>query len=162
MSALGVLRNHLASTAVTTIQRHLTNVFQKKRLNSLEGRARYIAQLFKSPVDHPIIWREYAKGDIKDHPKIGGYKTVRRSHSFLVLFPCLNIQHRRDAAYSNPTLSSKRSSATTPHPASWNHFHSKTQESVTDRSVSLPLWPPQYVMSCSVQHCHLDAHPGSG
>lgn len=76
MSALGVFRNHLASAAITAVQRHLPCVFRKKRLDTLEGRARYIAQLFKSALDHPIIWREYVEGDIQNHPEVGGYKTV--------------------------------------------------------------------------------------
>ena len=51
-------------------------VFRKKRLSTLESRAEHIAKLFKSDKDHPIIWREYSVGDIKDHPEVGGYKTV--------------------------------------------------------------------------------------
>ena len=33
-------------------------------------------KLFKSKDNHPIIWREYIKGDIQDHPECGGYKIV--------------------------------------------------------------------------------------
>ena len=149
MSALGVLRNHLASAAVTAVQRHLPNVFQKKWLNTLEGRARHVAKLFKSPDDHPIIWREYAEGDMKDHPEIGGYKTVRQSLPYIKSSSRLNTQHRRDAVCSNRTPSSKRSSVTTLRPASWRHLHLKTQESVTGRSVPSPSWPPRYVVSRS-------------
>jgi len=76
MSALGVLRNHLASAAIVAVQRHLPCVFRKKKLDSIEARAKYIAELFKSEDDHPIIWREYVEGNIKNHPEVGGYKTV--------------------------------------------------------------------------------------
>ena len=106
MSALGVLRNHLASTAITAVQRYLTAVFLKKRLNTLEGRAKYITQLFKSPKDHPIIWREYVEGNIQNHPEIGGYKTVRCSLSHTA--PLSHLL-RRGAVYSSRTLSSKHS-----------------------------------------------------
>jgi len=54
-------------------------VFRKKRLNTIEARAEYITQLFKSDDDHPIIWREYTEGNIQNHPEVGGYKTVCRS-----------------------------------------------------------------------------------
>jgi len=87
---LGVLRNHLASAAITAIQRHLTCVFRKKRLDTIEGRAKHIAQLFKSEGDDPIIWREYVKGDIKNHPEVGGYKTVCPFPTIAHL-PALNV-----------------------------------------------------------------------
>jgi hypothetical protein len=84
ISSLGVLRNHLASAAITAVQRHLTNTFRRKRLDTIHARADYITQLFKSDGDHPIIWREYFVGDIPNHPGVGGYKTARL---FFVLFP---------------------------------------------------------------------------
>ncbi|KAF9779254.1 hypothetical protein BJ322DRAFT_1113597 [Thelephora terrestris] len=68
ISSLGVLRNHLASAAITAVQRHLTNTFRRKRLDTIHARADYITQLFKSDGDHPIIWREYVVGDIPNHP----------------------------------------------------------------------------------------------
>ena len=84
ISALGVLRNNLATAAVTAVQRHLTHVFREKRLNTIEGRARYITQLFRSEKDDPIIWRVYVEGNIQNHPEVGGYKTVSS-------FPVLRI-----------------------------------------------------------------------
>ena len=83
MTLLGVFRNNIASAAITAVQRHLASVFRAKRLNTIEARANYIGQLFKSAKDHPIIWREYVEGDIQNHAEIGGYKTVR------CLFPLL-------------------------------------------------------------------------
>jgi len=77
-SALGVLRNRLATAAIAAVQTFVSDVFRKKRLDTIERRANYIAQLFPSDQDHPIIWREYVEGDIQNHPEIGGYKTIRR------------------------------------------------------------------------------------
>lgn len=58
-------------------------MFRKKRLQTVEARAEYVTQLFRSDDDHPIIWREYYEGDIQNHPEVGGYKTVRQA---LILF----------------------------------------------------------------------------
>src|SRR5579872_968322 len=76
ISTLGVLRNHIAAKAVEAVQRHLSYIFCSKRLQTLQVRAEYVASLFRSDDDHPIIWREYVEGDIQNHPEIGGYKTV--------------------------------------------------------------------------------------
>lgn len=137
-TSLGVLRNHIASEAIIAVQNHLTCVFRNKRLNTIEGRAKYITQLFKSDKDHPIIWREYVEGDIQNHPEVGGYKTVGHFLRHTPSSP-LRLQHRQGAVFSSPTLSWKRSSVTTPHPASWNLSHMKTRGSETDRWVSSPL-----------------------
>ena len=61
---LGILRNHLAGAAATAVKRYTPSVFHKKRLSTFESRATYIANLFKSKTDHPIIWREHVEGDI--------------------------------------------------------------------------------------------------
>ena len=74
--SLGVLRNQLAPAAITAVQQHIVNVFRKKRLDTIGARAQYIAGLFRSKTDHPIIWREYVEGNIQAHPEVGGYKTV--------------------------------------------------------------------------------------
>jgi hypothetical protein len=74
--SLGVLRNHMASIAIAAVHRHLATVFRKKRLDTIETRARYITTLLASTTDHPIIWREYVEGTIQNHPEVGGYKTV--------------------------------------------------------------------------------------
>jgi hypothetical protein len=76
MTALGVLRNHISTAAVTAVQRYIPHVFTTKRLKTIEARAEYVGGLFISPDDHPIIWREYVEGDIQNHPEVGGYKTV--------------------------------------------------------------------------------------
>jgi hypothetical protein len=76
VTSLGVLRNHLAAAAITAIQRHLPSTFRQQRLRTVDARAKYIEQLFDSDDDHPIIWREYTKGNIQNHPEDGGYKTV--------------------------------------------------------------------------------------
>ena len=76
MSALGVLRNHIASAAIPAVSQHLGNVFRKKKLDTVEARAKYVDELFKPKDDHPILWREYSEGNIQNHPEIGGYKTV--------------------------------------------------------------------------------------
>jgi len=76
VTTLGVLRNHLASAAIPAVQRYIVGVFCKKRLDTVETRAQYIAKLFKSEDDHQILWREYVEGDIPNHPEVGGYKTV--------------------------------------------------------------------------------------
>jgi len=54
----------------------LTGVFRRNRLQTIETRAKYVADLFKSDNDHPIIWREYVEGNIQNHAEVGGYKTV--------------------------------------------------------------------------------------
>jgi len=76
ISTLGVLHNHLTSAAISAIQQHLTKTFCSKRLNTIEARARYIAELFRPANDHPIIWQQYTEGNIQNHPEIGGYKMV--------------------------------------------------------------------------------------
>ena len=76
ISSLGVFRNHLASAAIAAVQRHLTSVFHKRKLDTVNARAEYVAQLFKSDKEHPIIWREYVEGNIPNHPEVSGYKTV--------------------------------------------------------------------------------------
>ena len=63
-TALGGLRNHIATEAITAVQQYIPALFCKKRLNSIEARGEYIVKLFKSKDDHPIIWREYVEGDI--------------------------------------------------------------------------------------------------
>ncbi|KAF9778113.1 hypothetical protein BJ322DRAFT_1114359 [Thelephora terrestris] len=78
VTALAVLRNHIASEALKAVWNHLQTVHRKKKLQTIESRARYIEGLFKNENDHPIIWREYVEGDIQDHPEVGGYKTTRR------------------------------------------------------------------------------------
>jgi hypothetical protein len=61
-TAIGFLRNQISVVAVTTIQRHLPNVFDQKKLQTIEARAEYISKLFKpGDRDHPIIWREYTE-----------------------------------------------------------------------------------------------------
>ena len=71
-----MLHNHLAAAAIGAVHRHMSNVFRSKRLQTLDARANYIAGLFKSDNDHPMIWQEYVEGDIQNHPEVGGYKTV--------------------------------------------------------------------------------------
>lgn len=82
-TALSGLRNHIATEAITAVQHHVHVVFRKNRLNSIEGRAEYIANVFKSKDDHPILWREYVEGDIRDHPERGGYKIVSSAFAFI-------------------------------------------------------------------------------
>ena len=91
ITSLGVLRNHLAAAATIAVQRYLPSIFRKKRLQTIETRAQYIAQLFKSEHDHPIIWHEYVEGDIQNHPEVGGYKTVCQ---LFPLSPHLTSAHR--------------------------------------------------------------------
>ena len=76
ITSVAGLRNALATTAIDAVERHLVNVFRKERLSNFPARANYIAQLFRSPKDDPIIWREYVEGNIQNHPEVGGYKTV--------------------------------------------------------------------------------------
>ena len=76
ITSLGVLHNHLAAAAITTIQRYLPRIFCKKRLQTIDSRAEYVEKLFRSDNDHPIIWQEYVEGDIQNHPEVGRYKTV--------------------------------------------------------------------------------------
>jgi hypothetical protein len=78
MTSLGVFRNHLATATVTAVKRYLPSLFRRLRLQTIEARANYVCQLFKSDNDHPIIWREYVEGNIQNHPEVGGYKTTRR------------------------------------------------------------------------------------
>lgn len=128
---VGVLRNHLASAADTAVQRHLPGVFRKKRLNTVDARASYIANLFKSPKEHPIIYREYIEGNIQNHPEVGGYKTVR----YFLYTPTslLNVSHRPGVVFSCQTLSLRPSKVTTLRMALWKTPHSKIQEPQTDR-----------------------------
>ena len=78
ITALCVLRNQIAASAVAAVQRYLPNVFRQKRLQTVEARAEFVAKLFKADDnDHPIIWREYVEGTIPNHSEIGGYKPVR-------------------------------------------------------------------------------------
>lgn len=104
VTSLGVLRNHIAADAVTAVQRHLPNVFRKKRLQTLEARARYIAGLFRSDDDHPFIWREYVEGDIQNHPEVGGYKTVSKTYSYNIPSSLSIVQMRRGVFQSDPIL----------------------------------------------------------
>lgn len=67
-------------------------VFRQKRLKTIEARAAYIAKLFESENDHPIIWREYVEGNIENHAEVGGYKTVR--HPFHAIYLPLNVVRR--------------------------------------------------------------------
>lgn len=108
ITSVAGLRNALATTAIEAVQRHLVNVFRKERLSNFQGRANYIAQLFKSDKDNPIIWREYVEGNIQNHPEVGGYKTV----CFLTCIPSpplLSTRYRQGVALSSQTLSWKRS-----------------------------------------------------
>ncbi|KAF9642059.1 hypothetical protein BDM02DRAFT_3194001 [Thelephora ganbajun] len=66
ITSLGVLCNRVATDAVTA-----------KRLLNTKARAQYIAGLFRSDDDHPIIWQEYVEGNIQNHPEISGYKMTR-------------------------------------------------------------------------------------
>lgn len=103
-TSLAGLRNNLASTAIAAVQRHVVSVFRKKRLETIEGRVNYIAQLFKSKNDDPIIWREYVEGNIQNHPEVGGYKTVCfHLHPLLSSAKRLR-QTRRGAFQSDPIL----------------------------------------------------------
>ena len=79
----------MGTAAIVAVQEHLVVVFRQKRLKAVEARAAYIAKLFKSKDDHPIIWQEYVEGDIKNHAEVGGYKTVR--HDFRLTHPTLNV-----------------------------------------------------------------------
>ena len=73
---LGVVCNHIGTAAAFAVQRHLTNVFHQKQLQTIDARAKFVAEKFKSDDDHLIIWRQYVVGDIANHPEIRGYKTV--------------------------------------------------------------------------------------
>ena len=89
ITTIGVFHNHLGAAAVVAVKQHLPSVFHKKRLQTVEAQAEYISMLFLSDDDHPIIWREYAEGDIQNHAEIGGYKTVCRiSAQHLNSFKC--------------------------------------------------------------------------
>jgi hypothetical protein len=102
--SLGVLRNHLASSAIAAVQRHLITVFRKMRLDTTNARAGYIASLFVSATDHPIIWREYVEGNIQNHPEVGGYRTVRHSLFRVPLPSECSVQTRRGVFLSEPIL----------------------------------------------------------
>ena len=86
ITSLGVFCNHLATVAVLAVQEYMSVVF--KRIKTVEARAKYIDKLFESEDDHPIIWREYVEGDIKNHPEVGGYKTVCHAHTPIPSHPC--------------------------------------------------------------------------
>ena len=79
ITSLGVLCNHIASTALNMVKCHLSTVWSSKRLKSIEARAGYINSLFLSDDEHPMIWCEYVEGNVQNHPKIGGYQMVRKS-----------------------------------------------------------------------------------
>jgi len=83
----------------------MSHVFRSRRLHNIEARAGYVAQLFQSDDDHPIIWREYIEGDIQNHPEIGGYKTVCLTRFHIVpILPQCSIQVRRGVFQSDPIL----------------------------------------------------------
>ena len=77
LTALGVVRNRIGTAAIFAVQRHLSNIFHKKQLRTLNARARFVSEQFKSDDDHPIIWRQFEVGNIANHPETGGYQTVR-------------------------------------------------------------------------------------
>lgn len=62
--------------AVFSVQRYLANMFRQKRLQTLDARAKFVSEQFKSDDDHPFIWRQYVVGDIPNRPGTGGYQTV--------------------------------------------------------------------------------------
>ena len=76
ITALGVVRNRIGTAAVFAVQRYLSNVFRQKRLKTLDARAKFVSEQFKSDDDHPFLWREYSVGNIANHPETGGYQTV--------------------------------------------------------------------------------------
>lgn len=76
VTSLGVVHNHIGTAAVFVVQSYLANMFQQKRLQTLDARAEFISKKFKSNDDHPFIWCQYMVGDIANHPGIGGYQTV--------------------------------------------------------------------------------------
>lgn len=76
VTSLAVVRNRIGTAAVFAVQHHLANVFRQKRLQTLDTRAKFVSEQFKSDDDHPFIWRQYVVGDIENHPEIGGYQTV--------------------------------------------------------------------------------------
>ena len=83
----------------------MPHIFRSKRLLNVEARVAYVARLFKSDNDHPIIWREYSEGDIQNHPEVGGYKTVCPAY-FHIISPSSKhpIQTRRGVFQSDPIL----------------------------------------------------------
>ena len=77
ISALSVLRNHLATAATESIKWYLPAVYRKKKITTVTARTDYLIKLFpKSDTEHPIIWWEYVVGDIQNHAEVGGYKMV--------------------------------------------------------------------------------------
>jgi hypothetical protein len=76
VTSLAIVRNRIGTAAVFAVQQHLANVFRQKRLQTLDARAKFVSEQFKSDDDHPFIWRQYVVGDIENHPEIGGYQTV--------------------------------------------------------------------------------------
>lgn len=142
ITALGLLRNRIATDAITAVQHHLLGVFRAKKLKTIEARAVYIAGLFKSANDHPIIWREYVEGDIPDlTDSLDQYKTVRE---IVILWSSalLRISHRHAAVASSPIQSWKPSWATIRSPASKRIPLSRTQELETGHLAFLPSRPP--------------------
>lgn len=103
VTSLAIVRNRIGTAAVFAVQRHLTNVFRQKRLQTLDARAKFVSNQFRSDDDHPFIWRQYVVGNIENHPEIGGYQTVRGS---LCCLPFSNqpSQVRRGVFQCEPIL----------------------------------------------------------
>ena len=76
ITSVSVVRNRIGTAAVFAVQRHLSNMFRRKQLQTLDARADFVSQKFKSNDDHPFIWNHYVVGDIPNHPGVGGYQTV--------------------------------------------------------------------------------------
>lgn len=77
VTAVGVARNRIGTAALFAVQRHLANIFRQKRLQTLNARAKFVSEQFRSDDDHPFIWYQYTVSDIPNHPETGGYRIVR-------------------------------------------------------------------------------------
>ena len=109
---------------MNTVKVYLKAVFKKKQLKSLEARAKFISDQFKSNDDHPIIWHEYRVSDIPNHPETGGYQTV--SYEIHIRLPS-NHHYRLGMAFSNPSQFWKRCSFITLHVGSWSRHQFRIQ-----------------------------------
>ena len=143
VTSLGVVHNHIGTAAVFVVQSYLANMFQQKRLQTLDARAEFISKKFKSNDDHPFIWCQYMVGDIANHPETGGYQTVCAG------LPCWRpscflIVYRPAVVSSSANQFWRHCLFITLHPGLWSLRQLKTQEKEIAPLVPLPWRPPLY------------------